>query len=91
VEFEIIVNAHPDVFESAAVSVIKPGEGAERLVVYIVCNRETDQTELLGELNKLIADKLNPLFKIYELHLIDKLPRTASNKIMRRLLRDRIK
>jgi acetyl-CoA synthetase len=32
---------------------------------------------------------LNPLFKIHDLVLTDALPRTASNKVMRRVLRDR--
>jgi acetyl-CoA synthetase len=30
---------------------------------------------------------LNPLFKINDIVLTDKLPRTASNKVMRRVLR----
>jgi acetyl-CoA synthetase len=32
---------------------------------------------------------LNPLFKIHQVTVIDALPRTASHKIMRRVLRDR--
>jgi len=35
-----------------------------------------------------IKTKLNPLFHIYDVVLVDELPRTASNKIMRRVLRD---
>jgi acetyl-CoA synthetase len=36
-----------------------------------------------------IKRDLNPLFKIQDLVLINALPRTASNKVMRRELRDR--
>ena len=35
-----------------------------------------------------IRTELNPLFKIHDLVLIETLPRTASNKVMRRVLRD---
>ena len=39
------------------------------------------------ELGKAIASELNPLFKIHDLVVVDSLPRTASNKLMRRELR----
>jgi acetyl-CoA synthetase len=35
-----------------------------------------------------IKRNLNPLFKIHDLVLTEALPRTASNKVMRRVLRD---
>jgi len=34
---------------------------------------------------------LNPLFKLERVLLRDSLPRTASNKVMRRLLRDELR
>ena len=34
-----------------------------------------------------IRSQLNPLFKVHAVEKIDTLPRTASNKVMRRLLR----
>lgn len=40
------------------------------------------------ELGRRIAAELNPLFKIHEVVTIDALPRTASNKVMRRELRN---
>jgi acetyl-CoA synthetase len=39
-------------------------------------------------MQKAIKQELNPLFKIHDLVLVDALPRTASNKVMRRALRD---
>ena len=36
-----------------------------------------------------IRRDLNPLFKIHAVVVVDALPRTASNKVMRRVLRDR--
>jgi acetyl-CoA synthetase len=35
-----------------------------------------------------IKRDLNPLFKIHDVVLVDALPRTPSNKVMRRVLRD---
>jgi acetyl-CoA synthetase len=89
-ELEIVVNSHPPVFESAAISEQPEGGGAEKLILYVVPKYELDSVKLMQELNTLFAEKLNPLFKINKLLIIDKLPRTASNKIMRRLLRDKI-
>ncbi len=38
--------------------------------------------------NQIIRKKLNPLFKVTAIIKIDSLPRTASNKVMRRKLRE---
>ena len=43
---------------------------------------------LKTEFQQAIRAHLNPLFKIHELTVIEGLPRTASHKIMRRVLRD---
>jgi len=48
---------------------------------------ETDREALKKELQSAIRRELNPLFKIHDLVLTDALPRTASGKIMRRILR----
>ena len=86
VELERIVNEHPAVHESAAVSVQPGGEGADRLVLYVVLSGEAEDG-LDKALGKLIAKHLNPLFKISDVVVVESLPRTASNKIMRRELR----
>ncbi len=38
-------------------------------------------------MQEAIKTHLNPLFRIYEVRSLERLPRTASNKVMRRLLR----
>ncbi len=88
-ELEAVLDGHDAVYESAAVAVRPGGEGADRLVVYAVVRDEIDPERLRRELGALIADRLNPLFKIHDLVLVDSLPRTASNKLMRRALRER--
>ena len=62
--------------------------GAERLVVYVVVEPEVETAGLEREIARRIGARLNPLFKLHELVPVEALPRTASNKIMRRSLRD---
>lgn len=91
VEIENCLSTHPSVKEIAAISYVQNSFGVEQLVLYVVPH--TNQTEgskdiIQKELQQLLAKKLNPLFKIYALEFINELPRTASNKVMRRSLRD---
>ena len=65
------------------------GEGAEKLVVFTVLKAEAAAGGLAEELGALIAQRLNPLFKIHDLVVTHGLPYTASNKLMRRELRER--
>lgn len=89
VEIEAVLNGHPLVRESAAVAVPTPGGGPERLVAYIVLNAaDADVETLRRELQARLNGQLNPLFRIAAVVVADALPRTASNKLMRRLLRD---
>jgi acetyl-CoA synthetase len=46
------------------------------------------KAQLAAAMQSAINRDLNPLFKIHDLVLIDALPRTASNKVMRRALHD---
>ncbi|MEE9126869.1 MAG: AMP-binding protein, partial [Planctomycetota bacterium] len=92
VELESAVNTHPAVADSAAVAVQPDGESTERLVVYVTLTADVGKAslskqELLRELQQRIARQLNPLFKIHDVVVKKELPRTASNKLLRRELR----
>ena len=78
------------IVETAAVAFNPPEGGPSLLVIYAVPSPEASlETESLKkDMQRAIASKLNPLFKIHDVVLADALPRTASNKVMRRLLRD---
>jgi acetyl-CoA synthetase len=89
-EIEQVLQRVPGVFETAAIAV-SPDGGPSQLVIYAVCP-ETDESRkgtLMAEMQNAIRHDLNPLFKIQELVFVDALPRTATNKVMRRDLRAR--
>jgi acetyl-CoA synthetase len=87
-ELERAIEDIPEVAEVAAVAVPLAHGGPDRLIVYAVPARDAiDVDALQAEMQQLIRSRLNPLFKIHEVVLIDELARTASHKVMRRSLR----
>lgn len=88
VEIESILNQTNGVKETAAIAINTKG-GPSELVVYVVLELGEHAVidSLKIEMQAAIKMQLNPLFKIKEVQIIDTLPRTASNKVMRRTLR----
>jgi acetyl-CoA synthetase len=87
-ELERAIEDIPEVAEVAAVAVPLARGGPDRLIVYAVPARDAiDVDTLQAEMQRLIRSRLNPLFKVHEVVLIDELARTASHKVMRRSLR----
>ena len=75
--------------ESAAIAVSPKDGGPSLLVVYYVeIAASLNDEERLQAVKTKIRKQINPLFKVTDLVKIDALPRTASNKVMRRKLRD---
>lgn len=90
-EIEEVLNVVDGIQETAAVAVSPKHGGPSRLVIYAVLaasEAAPAKQELHATLQTALSDHLNPLFRIHEVVIVDALPRTASNKIMRRLLRD---
>ncbi|GAB4329017.1 MAG: AMP-binding protein [Leptolyngbyaceae cyanobacterium] len=94
-DIERVVNQVEGIAEAVAIATTPPTGGPSQLVIYAVVTNSSpdtssaDKSTLLKTLQAAIKQQLNPLFKIHDLVLIDALPRTASNKVMRRVLRDR--
>lgn len=88
-EIERVLNQVPGVHETAAVAVPPPGGGPSRLVIFVVPQPgdATPADAFKPLLQQAIRTQLNPLFHIEEVRLIASLPRTASQKVMRRELR----
>jgi acetyl-CoA synthetase len=89
-EIERTLGSVDGVVETAAVAFNPPDGGPSLLVIYAVMLPEASLADeaLKKEMQRAIAGKLNPLFKIHEVVPVAALPRTASNKVMRRVLRD---
>ncbi len=91
VEIENACNLVENVSETAAIAVSETKGGPSKLVIYAVLKINSDATDketLKSEMQKSIKTKLNPLFGISDVVTTESLPRTASNKVMRRVLRD---
>ena len=88
-EIETAFSAIPGVRETAAISVSPPGGGPGQLVVYTVplAGAQPEREALKASMQQAIREGLNPLFKVHDVVIVDELPRTASNKVMRRTLR----
>ena len=88
-EIERVLNTLPGVQETAAIAVSPPDGGPSQLVLFVV-QRDGSRAsieELKAAMQLAIREHLNPLFKVHEIRPIAALPRTASNKVMRRELR----
>jgi acetyl-CoA synthetase len=95
VEIERVCNLVDKIQETAAIAVSGPRGGPSKLVIYVVLEKGVepdlegcDKVSLRQAMQQSIKAHLNPLFGISDVAIVESLPRTASNKVMRRLLRD---
>jgi len=88
-QIEETVSRTGTVRETAAIAAAPPGGGPGQLVIYAVASDPAglDRDKLKAAMQALIRTELNPLFKIHDVVPVEALPRTASNKVMRRALR----
>ena len=88
-EIERVVAQVPGIGEVAAIAVPPPEGGPEQLVLYLVLQEgaPTETSYWLHQTNEAIRQRLSPLFHVRDVVVVSELPRTASNKVMRRLLR----
>ena len=89
-EIEEVLNVVNGIQETAAVAISPKDGGPSQLVVYAVLavsEAAPAKQELHATLQAALSEHLNPLFRIHAVVIVDTLPRTASNKVMRRLLR----
>lgn len=87
-ELEGAIEDMEGIAEVAAVAVPPNEGGPDRLVIFAVPIGDTVDVDDLGaRMQHRIRSRLNPLFKVHDVVLVDALPRTDSHKVMRRSLR----
>ncbi|NDE90012.1 MAG: AMP-dependent synthetase [Alphaproteobacteria bacterium] len=89
-EIERVVNEAEGVKETAAIGVPPPEGGADRLVIYAVMKPDVagDVQKLKSQMKTLIKEKLSPnASNVFDVVLINELPRTPSFKVMHKDLR----
>jgi acetyl-CoA synthetase len=88
-ELERTMGLDEDVIEVAAIG-IPNRKGGDNLIAFVVLKPDSVVTasKLEYGLQILINKFLNPLFKLRKVVVLTELPKTASNKIMRKDLRD---
>jgi acetyl-CoA synthetase len=92
VEIERVIAKIDEIAEVAAVAITPENHGPSQLILYIVpLDKNLDKLSLQKTLQQKINTELNPLFRIHDIIFLDEMPKTASNKIMRRKLRDSYK
>jgi len=86
-EIERALAGTENIIETAAIGVNLNQHGPSHLVIYAATHADLDKEKIKKLLQKKINQHLNPLFKIHDVIFTRELPKTASNKIMRRVLR----
>lgn len=95
VEIERICNGvDSNIVETAAIGIPPSGGGPEQLAVAVVLKNSNitpqDLQKLRMSFNSALQKTLNPLFRVSQVVPVPSLPRTASNKVMRRVLRQQL-
>lgn len=85
-EIENVVVGHSDVAEAAAIGMPDKIKG-EALVVFAVLKDNKDVGRMRDEIENLIIEKIGKVSRPKVVYVVNRLPKTRSGKIMRRLLR----
>ncbi len=86
-EIERTLAGLPHIIEVAAIAIPPRDQGPSLLVIYASTTAPVDKKTMMKAMQTKINTLINPLFKIHDIVLMSELPKTASNKIMRRVLR----
>jgi acyl-CoA synthetase (AMP-forming)/AMP-acid ligase II len=83
-ELEGVLVSHPKIWDAGVIGV--PHEaGSEFPKAFVVGDEDLDPDEVMA----YVAERVAPYKKIREVEVVDEIPKSASGKILRRLLRER--
>lgn len=83
-EVEAVIIEHPKIREAAVVGVPHPLSG-QKIVAFVTAKE--NGSELVNEVKMLVAQKFSAIGRPSEVYVVDDLPKTRSEKIIRMLLR----
>ncbi len=86
-ELESVLVAHPKVAEAAVVGRPHEIKGSAIVAFVVLKAGEKASKELEDDLKKFIVKEIGAIAKPDEIHFVEKLPKTRSGKIMRRIIR----
>jgi acyl-CoA synthetase (AMP-forming)/AMP-acid ligase II len=81
-ELEAVLVSHPKVKDAGVIG-IPMDDGGEAPKACVVCDPDLDPEELMA----YVAERVAPYKRIREVEIVDEIPKSASGKILRRLLR----
>lgn len=89
VEVERLLAGISGIKDVAVVGITPLGGGPSLLIVFVTIEKDCieDKNILKEKMQYIIKTELNPLVRIHDIEIIEALPRTASNKILRRVLK----
>jgi len=87
-EIENIVTKHSAVAEAAVVGIPDPVRGTT-IAIFVTpkTGKNIDPTKLAEEIKEIVRREYGPIATVSQVYVVDKLPRTRTGKIMRRILR----
>ncbi|WP_281559767.1 propionyl-CoA synthetase [Thalassomonas sp. RHCl1] len=87
-EMEEIVSAHPDVAECAVVGVSDDLKGQVPMALIVLKNGvTTPEAQIFEQIRLEIRQQIGALACLKKIHRVERLPKTRSGKILRRLIR----
>jgi acetyl-CoA synthetase len=86
-ELETAFDSHPAVAEAAVISKPHEVKGESIMAFVILKNGHLPSDQLKEELKQQVRKMIGPIATPDEIEFVDKLPKTQSGKIMRRVLK----
>ena len=90
-EFEALLLTHPDIIDAAVIPVQDDGSGELPRAYYITLNKNQDSEKITAvDIKEWDKENVAPYKRLEGgVELIEQVPKSASGKILRRLLRDK--
>jgi propionyl-CoA synthetase len=86
-ELEELVNTHPKVAENSTIGIADSLKGQVPIVLLVLKAGITPSDEIKNEIRDLIRNGIGPIATPKDIIFVDRLPKTRSGKVMRRVIK----